>query len=179
MGASEWNRRVPYQPDIDAALRQAREDAYRDGDYYRTEADTRARQVSEQEYIAAERAFIAQEYGEDEAADMDDSQACAVWRAAQVDVTGPDTLLASQPFSGTHSVIDMSGVDDEPGFGVVAPLPGDDLRSWFGTLRPSTAAVERALGEGLSGFARWQGAYTIGYAGDQPEVIFFFGWSGD
>ncbi|MEU4620292.1 hypothetical protein AB0G04_09990 [Actinoplanes sp. NPDC023801] len=31
MGASGWNRGVPYQADITAALRQAREEAHRSG----------------------------------------------------------------------------------------------------------------------------------------------------
>jgi hypothetical protein len=41
------------------------------------------------------------------------------------------------------------------------------------------AAVERALCEGLSGFGRWHGAYVVAYAGDRPDTIYFFGWSGD
>jgi hypothetical protein len=42
MGASEWSRKVPYQADLAAALHQAREEAYRDGAFYRDEQDPRA-----------------------------------------------------------------------------------------------------------------------------------------
>ncbi len=183
MGASEWSRKVPYQADLAAALRQAREDAYREGDFYRAEPDPRARQMSEDAYVAAEvaamRAQLVAAFGEEEAGDPDDEMAREAWHAAQIDVTGPDSLLASQPFSGTHSIIDMTGVADEPEAGKVAPLPGDDLDRWFGTRRPDAAAVERALRDGLSGFARWHGAYVIAYGGDDPDKIYFFGWSGD
>ncbi|AVT31657.1 hypothetical protein C6361_21685 [Plantactinospora sp. BC1] len=182
MGASSWSRKVPYQADIAAALQQAREEAYQEGDCYRAEPNLRARQMSEQEYAAASVAemregFLAA-FGED-AGDPDDGLAREEWHAAQIDVVDPDTLLASQPFSGTHSVIDMTGVADRPEGGRVAPLPDDELDRWFGTRRPDVAAVERALGEGLSGFERWHGAYVVGYDGDRPESIYFFGWSGD
>jgi hypothetical protein len=183
MGASEWSRKVPYQADLAAALRQAREDAYREGDFYRAEPDVRARQMSEDEYVAAEvaamRAELVAVFGEEEAGDPDDEMAREAWHAAQIDVIGPDSLLASQPFSGTHSIIDMTGVAEQPESGKVAPLPGEDLDRWFGTRRPDVAAVERALGEGLSGFERWQGAYVVAYADDRPGTILFFGWSGD
>ncbi|GAB3512574.1 hypothetical protein [Phytohabitans suffuscus] len=183
MGASAWSRKVPYRTDVAAALRLAREDAYREGDFARDEPNLRARRMSEQEYVDAEiaamRAVLVDVFGEDKAGDPNDEMARASWHAAQIDVVGPDTLLASQPFSGTHSVIDMTGVAERPEGGSVAPLPDEELDRWFGTRRPDAAAVERALGEGLSGFARWQGAYVVAYAGDRPDEIYFFGFSGD
>jgi hypothetical protein len=54
LGASEWSRKVAYQADFEAALRQAREDAYREGDFYRQESDEKARRMSEEEYAAAD-----------------------------------------------------------------------------------------------------------------------------
>ncbi|MFC4068284.1 hypothetical protein [Actinoplanes subglobosus] len=183
MGASQWNRKVPYQPDVDAALRQARREAYADGDYYRREADPRARQMSEEEYVAAEmaeeRAHLVAEFGEEDAGEPDDTFSRDFWRAAQIDVIDPDSLLDSQPYSGTHSIIDMTGVAGSPEGGKVAPLPAADLDKWFGTDRPDAAAVERALDDGLDGFERWHGAYVIAYEGDRPAWIYFFGWSGD
>jgi hypothetical protein len=170
---------VAYRVDLEAALRQAREDAYAAGDFYRDEPNLVARGMSEEEFVAAAVAEFARDFGEEEAADMDDGMARTAWRAAQVEVTGPDSLLAAQPFSGTHSVIDMESVADRPDYGVVAPIPERALDRWFGTRRPSAAAVDQALEKGLDGFARWQGAYVIAYAGEQPDSIYFFGWSGD
>jgi hypothetical protein len=54
MGTSQWNRRVPYQPVMDAASRQARQEAYAEGDYYRREADPQTREPNEEEYVAWE-----------------------------------------------------------------------------------------------------------------------------
>jgi hypothetical protein len=182
LGASEWSCKVAYQADLEAALRQAREDAYREGDFYRQEPDEDARRMSEEEYVAADvaamRAGYVAAFGED-AGDPDDGLARSAWHAAQIEVTGPDSLLASQPFSGTHSVIDMTGVAEHSEDGKVAPLPGEELDHWFGTRRPDGAAVERALDAGLSGFERWHGAYVVAYSHDQPDSIYFFGWSGD
>ncbi|MEU4425500.1 hypothetical protein AB0F81_33170 [Actinoplanes sp. NPDC024001] len=169
MGASSWTSRVPYQDDLEAALQQAREEAYRDGDYYREEPDPRLHGLGEQEYVAVLRA----EYF------LDPESAREAWQVSQAPVTGPDSLLAAQPDSGAHSVIDMTAVSRRPELGAVAPLPDEDLDRWFSTRRPDAAAVERALRNGLSGFERWSGAYVIAYAGDRPESIYFFGWSGD
>jgi hypothetical protein len=55
----------------------------------------------------------------------------------------PDTLVAAQPHSGTHSIIDMiNGVSAEPEFATVSPLPPDNLTYTFGTVTPSTSEVE-------------------------------------
>jgi hypothetical protein len=47
-GASAWHARVPYQPDIGAALQQARWDVYRRGDYYREPPNEMARSLDEE-----------------------------------------------------------------------------------------------------------------------------------
>src|SRR4051794_5505292 len=103
MGASEWSRKVAYQADLAAALRQARADAYREGAFYREERSPRARQLSEDEYVAAEvaamRAELVAAFGEEDDEDPDDELVRATWHAAQVEVTGPDSLLEAQPFS--------------------------------------------------------------------------------
>ena len=109
MGASVWNRRVPYQADITAALRQAREEAYADGDYYLREPDPQARQMSEEEYVALavaeDRAALVREFGEDGAWEPGDEFARQAWHAAQIDVTG------RKRFSGIVTVV-------SPGYGV-------------------------------------------------------------
>ncbi len=174
MGASGWSCQVPYQPDIAAALEQARAEAYRDGDFYRETPDPKALELTEEQ-------FLAEHFGPGPA-DEDDpgyEEVQLAWRSAHVTVTGPDSLLEAQPFSGAHSVIDMTDVAAYPEFGAVAPLPDADLDRWFGTRQPDSPAVEKALREGLDGFGRWCGAYVIAYADGAPSRIHFFGWSGD
>jgi hypothetical protein len=181
MGASGWHSRVSYQDDIGAALRQARQTAYDQNDFYRVEADQHARSMDEEAYVAwgleqrkvsvpAELADVEWTGGEfrDE------------WRAAQVTVTGPDSLLDAQPFSGAHSVIDMTHMSASPDYNAVAPAPEEFLLAEFGTAQPSVEAIEKALDEHrLHGFRRWHGMYLIGHTNGQPTDIFFVGASGD
>jgi hypothetical protein len=89
-------------------------------------------------------------------------------------------LLASQPHSGTHSVIDMTDVADTPDYNTVAPVPDEVLDSMFSTRTPDTDAVAAAVAAGrLDLYERWHGTYIVGYRNRTPEVIFFVGHSGD
>jgi hypothetical protein len=183
VGASAWSRRVPYQADIAAALEQARADAYRENDFFRAEPDRRARELSEREYVAERAAALRESriaaFGAAEADDDDHFELSEAWQAGRIEVTGPDSLLAAQPYFGAHSVIDMTEVGRRPADGRVTPLGRRVLRRWFGTRRPEEAAVERALRDGLNDLDRGHGAYVVAYGGDRPAWIYFFGASGD
>jgi len=181
MGASGWHARVSYQDDISAALQQARRDAYRRGDFYRMSPNEKARAMDEEEYVAWGIAQIKASVPP-ELADLEWSgdEHRIEWRAAQVVVTGPDSLLDAQPFSGTHSVIDMTDVADEPGHTMVSPAPQEYLMELFGTTEPTVAAIEAAIeAHAIHGFNRWHGMYLIGYVDNKPVEIFFVGHSGD
>lgn len=104
MGASVWSARVPYQDDLEAALKQARVDAYSSGDFYRSDPNLRARTMSEEEYVAWEMAELrrvtpAEVF--DDGWEPSDALVRQEWRAAQIEVSDADTLLSSQPFSST------------------------------------------------------------------------------
>jgi hypothetical protein len=160
---------VPYQPDIAAALDVARWDAYRAGNYYQSEPTPEARAMSEDEYVrwceSTEGTQASLEVSEE-------------WRAAQIDPVDPDSLLASQPFSGTHSIIDMTEVGSEPCEHTVAPAPAEVLDELFGTRTPTTAQVEDAL-DILDLYGRWCGTYVVGHQEGRPHTIYFVGHSGD
>jgi hypothetical protein len=95
-------------------------------------------------------------------------------------VTSPDTLLQAQPFSGTHSVIDMTHVADEPGYNAVSPALPEYLMELFGTTQPAVPVVEAAIeAAAMHGFGRWHGMYLLAYADNAPAAIFFVGHSGD
>jgi len=172
---------VPYQHDVGAALQQARWDAYRRGDYYREPPSEEARAMGEEEYVAGCIAWIKASVPADLAdAEWSGDQFRHQWRAARVVVTSPDTLLEAQPFSGTHSVIDMTQVADEPGYNTVAPAPPEYLLELFGTTQPAASAVESAIeAAAMHGFGRWHGMYLLAYADGAPTEIFFVGHSGD
>ncbi len=92
----------------------------------------------------------------------------------------PDSLLRAQPFSLTHSVIDMTHVADQPEYAAVAPAAEQHLVDLFGTTKPSVAAIDAAIQSGaIEGFGRGHGAYLIGYTDGLPDLIFFVGYSGD
>jgi hypothetical protein len=79
---------------------------------------------------------------------------------------------------GTRSILDLEHVSEEPELGYVSALPDDALRELYGTVHPTHKMVEDDddLWEQLD---RGQGVYIILYKDDQPDEIFFAGYSFD
>ena len=79
---------------------------------------------------------------------------------------------------GTRSIIDLERVADEPDLGAVTRLEDEALLDYFGTTRPTREMVEEndELWEDLD---RGQGIYIVLYKDDQPDAIFFAGYSFD
>jgi hypothetical protein len=72
----------------------------------------------------------------------------------------------------------MERVSAAPSYRAVAPLAGEDLRRLFGTDRPTHDLVANR-DELFEALERGQGVYIIVYKGNQPEEIFFAGYSFD
>jgi hypothetical protein len=171
MGASGWDYRVPYQADIAAALEELRWQVYHDGTYYKKDPDSTL-DMSDEEY----RATLPGNGDDDDIGTF----LLEEWRKAKMRpaIDSPDTLMANQPGSGTHSIIDMcDGVSDAPKLFTVSPLTDAELLSCFGTLKPTGEQV--GAGATLGDRTRWQGAYVISYDDDTPSEIHFYGFSGD
>ncbi|HKR01237.1 MAG TPA: hypothetical protein VJT09_11220 [Pyrinomonadaceae bacterium] len=79
---------------------------------------------------------------------------------------------------GTRSILDMMAVADSPDFGVVAPLPAEDLIDLFGTDKPMREMIEES-DELHDKLERGQGVYIISYKDERPSEIFFAGYSYD
>jgi len=79
---------------------------------------------------------------------------------------------------GTGSILDMDQVGDEPDFGVVVPLPEEQLMELFGTTQPTRAMIE-ANPDFYEDIERGQGIYIIAYRDGKPSDIFFGGYSYD
>ena len=79
---------------------------------------------------------------------------------------------------GTRSIIDLERVSEEPELGAVTALGDEALQDLFGTTRPTREMVEQNddLWEDLE---RFQGIYIVLYRDDQPDEIFFAGYSCD
>jgi hypothetical protein len=80
--------------------------------------------------------------------------------------------------SGTLSILDMERVATAPTYHAVAPLASTDLRRLFGTDRPTHDVVANS-DELFEMLERGQGVYIIIYKSNQPDEIFFAGYSFD
>ena len=79
---------------------------------------------------------------------------------------------------GTRSILDISRVSDDPDYFCAAPLSHEELERYFGTQKPTEDMVRESddLWEDLE---RGQARYVILYEGDDPNGIFFAGYSFD
>ncbi len=176
VGASVWHYSVPFQDDIAGALEQLRAAVYERGEYYRQEPNPTA-EMTEDEYRATLNLdddpsgihqFLLEEWLK------------AKERPIPVDA---DTLVAAQPESGTHSIIDIcEGVSEWPDMCTASPLTAEQLQEFFATERPTTVQVREWMSIYRIGEIRdrWSGAYVVSYsAAGEPEQIHFTGFSGD
>jgi hypothetical protein len=86
--------------------------------------------------------------------------------------------MAASDADGTRSILDISGIGDEPDFGVACPLPDEVLQSLYGTTRPTLAAVEGNM-DFLEDVERGHAVYVVCYTGGMPTDLFFAGYSFD
>ncbi|HST52229.1 MAG TPA: hypothetical protein VLJ61_09480 [Pyrinomonadaceae bacterium] len=89
-----------------------------------------------------------------------------------------EEALEDSDADGTRSILDMERVGDVPDYGVVAPLPADELMELFGTDKPTPDEIESS-DELFDLLERGQGVYIVAYDGGQPSQIFFAGYSFD
>ncbi|HZT59418.1 MAG TPA: hypothetical protein VFA21_12480 [Pyrinomonadaceae bacterium] len=89
-----------------------------------------------------------------------------------------EEALEDSDADGTRSILDMERAADSPDYGVVAPLPADELLRLFGTDKPTREEIEES-DELFEELERGQGVYVVAYAGGKPSEIFFAGYSFD
>ena len=88
-----------------------------------------------------------------------------------------DALLAAEA-DGTASILDLDTVADRPGFGVAHRLGEAQLQQLFGTTRPTHQMIENS-DDLFDQIDRGQGVCIVVYKDDQPDEIFFAGYSFD
>jgi hypothetical protein len=86
--------------------------------------------------------------------------------------------VAASDADGTRSILDISGIADDPDFGVACPLSPDVLRSLYGTTQPTLAAVEGNM-DFLEDVERGHAVYVVCYTGGTPTELLFAGYSFD
>ncbi len=78
---------------------------------------------------------------------------------------------------GTRSILDLERVSPTPQMGAVSPLSDAMLVRLFGTTRPTHEMVEQ--GAQFEDLERGQGIYILVYRDEQPDEIYFAGYSCD
>jgi hypothetical protein len=151
VGASEWWYVVPYQDDLGAALEALRRRVFADGDF-----------------------VSPTDFGLPEPETVDD----LAYQEIYEEFMGAN---------GTHSIIDIAHGVPHPGGGfrgdgTIRPLTDEESRRVFGSARPSRAdfdEADRRLLQDLVTGGRWTGRAVVLWAGDNPDEIAFWGYSGD
>ncbi len=94
-----------------------------------------------------------------------------------------ETLVEACGESGTHSILDINGLSENPEFGKVSRLSDSLLREYFGTNRPTKEDVEETkslLFQKLPSIVgTWGGLYLTVYRGESASEVFIIGMSGD
>ncbi len=160
MGASGWSYFVPYQPDLNAALRQIQETVFRSGDYFRPARFYR--QMLERGAISKDRFYeLVQRAGDD---------------------TRPATmqeLIELRGKQGTHSILDMRYVSPDRDLCTISALMPHEYRRLWRTLHPTHEMAAAKIDELTSLRGAWQGVYAIIWRGEKEHEILFCGMSGD
>jgi hypothetical protein len=80
---------------------------------------------------------------------------------------------------GTRSILDLDHVSEIPEFNAVAPLSSDELERIFGTEHPTHREIEQNMDAVFEGIENGQGVYIIAYRKSLPDELFFAGYSFD
>lgn len=150
MGGHFWSYCVPYQEDIEAALKALREREFRAGRFWQP--------------AEVQPGFFGRLLGRGSSKPK---------RPASI-----REALKIAGFTGTRSILDIERVADAPEAGAVAPVRPEDLLDFFGTDHPTLQAIEKCddLFNALEG---GQGIYAVLYREGEPETIYFAGYSYD
>lgn len=178
MGASGWTYYIPYQPDIQKAFKELQAEIFQSGEY--SSLWTKA------EAIRHYKDKIAEAEDEDEYIREDLIENLTVMLNRITSLPEPTSLsehieelrVVNAP-EGTHSILDMHGIADQPNYMRVSPLSDDELHSLLGTTQPNREDIERFLTSNISLRSTWMGTYIIVYKNSEPNEIMFFGASGD
>jgi hypothetical protein len=151
--SSEWSYFAPYDADISAALQRLREDVFARGDYA----------TADSVIASGKRLFIPPSRPKPKPSTIEE-------------------LLEQEGDSGTHSILDITGISPKPKRKAISPFPNSLLLDYFSSETPSPAEIQEVYEFGsLERFVnkRWRGIYIIAHFDGKPSEIFFAGCSGD
>lgn len=188
MGASSWHYFTAFDPDAGAALQRLRQSVFESGkfgDSLWDEGGPAAAFAATAGPVAGDPARAAAEAMK---AQMPWAQRVLLRFAARKGMDfhanikkakSIDEALELADTEGTHSILDIAAVGDEPDFGVAAPLDEATIVELFGTSKPTRAQVEELWGDISEDLERWQAVYFAVYKDGRPSEYAFIGCSGD
>ena len=166
MTSTAWGYLVPYQEDIQQALNEIQQHVFQRGEFFTELGDllsflrsNQSQNMSQQkiEKIKARINVLEQE---------------------PIPVNIP-ALIQKNGNTGTHSIIDMQGISDEPKENHISPLTDEEIVNYFGHKQPTLTMLEQNNNNILSLCEHWQGRYLLVYENQKPIDIFFIGISGE
>jgi hypothetical protein len=89
-----------------------------------------------------------------------------------------EAALEASDADGTRSILDMERIGESPDYGVVVPLPLEQMEELYGTQQPTRKMIEQNM-DFLDDIERGEGVYVIVYKEGSPSEIFFAGFSYD
>jgi hypothetical protein len=149
MGAHPYWYFVPYDPDVQGALRALREREFAAGRY---------------SPVVRMPVFGAREPESFVPAHPNISAACEE---------------AARSGEGTRSILDIARVSQEREMGSAAPLAEDQIIDMFDSSRPTREVVEARLEEVFGVLDRGECVYVSIYDGEEPTELLFAGYSYD
>lgn len=184
MGATQWSYFVSYQPDINKALQQLSDDVFEQGQYEQPTGFDQNALESQLDYLAEKYQSLPEAIRAHTDQFIELGRAAARQQPPRQSPKRIKQLLEQCGTEGTHSILDIERISQEPAYGAVAPLPPERVLGIFGTEYPTRDMVERWSDrvDSLDAeplYRRWEGIYVIVYRDTEPVEIYFEGCSGN
>ena len=143
MGATGWSYFVPYQPDINKALKELGDQVFREGQYQGPFEFDEDEFESQRAYLASIYQTLPEGLRERAEEFLDLAAAAAKQQRPKRAPKTIKRLLEQCGTEGTHSILDIGRVSFTPTFGAVVPLSRQQLVGIFGTEQPTQDMVEK------------------------------------
>lgn len=186
MGSSPWSYYVPYQEDIGAAFRELQREVFDSGEYRKPYIDIGW--LEQLDFFGAsieERNALYDSYGLTPLREPFEQLGATEFRAWLEDLNElsqfeslVDLLIVRCATEGTCSILDWIGLSSTPGLSHVCAVSEENLMNYFGTTQPTKEQIE--LREDFwDSIPRGHGFYLLMYKDNEPEEIFFAGYTYD
>ena len=172
MGGDMWTYWADYEPDINLVLQKARQEAFREGNYYLAPKPLST--------------WLGKPIDPDSPWDPEIPPDYLEWlhwlKSAGDRPTSIEELISwnGPSGNGTRSIIDISEVGDQLYWGgTTCPVSDDLLLEWFGTTKPHAKMVEQMILNMLDLTGRGTAVHVIVYDEEEPSQVVFVGRSVD